>query len=363
MTEDRRRFGSRLLAVVALWLLFSGLLMTLSFVDAALIAIGVLLVGGTATAAIWGLRRIEFERRLAEGVLVAGRAFGRLGPRLRALELRRRLARTGALAWSITAAVGVLSARAGLAGWRGLRALEVPRRAARLAGGAWSVTAAVGALSARAGLAGWRRLRALGVRQRATRLGSGARTRAARTPDQATVLVARGVRGYAIAAYRLQRWTAHALNAGAQRTTTLRLPGRRPPEVSRQARRLNALGTQLRRQGDHEQAAEQHLVALEIVRDLGDEQAEAMTLNNLALALAHAGDEAKAVEHLEHARDVLHELGDEEHEAQVIANLGIVHRRQGRADVAETLLHEALQKLPPESIAYRQVEKELLRAS
>jgi tetratricopeptide (TPR) repeat protein len=329
MTEDRRRFGSRLLAVVALWLLLSGLLMALSFVDVALVTLGILFIGGTAAGAIWGLRRIEFERRLAEGVLVAARVGRRLGVRLHAL---------------------------GIGG-------HVARFVARLAAGAWRLTEWVGVLVGRSLRAGWRRLRTLGVRRHARRLGAAARGRAAGMPSGANTLVARAVRSYAIAVYRLQAWTAQAFAAGTRMAAKARRPGARPPQESRQARRLNALGAQLRRQGEHEQAAEQHLVALEIVRDLGDEQAEAMTLNNLALALAHAGDEAKAVEHLEQAREVLHELGDEEHEAQVIANLGIVHRRQGRADVAETLLHEALQKLPPESTAYRQVEKELLRAS
>jgi tetratricopeptide (TPR) repeat protein len=325
MTEDRQRFGSRLLAVVALWLLLSGLMMALSFVDVALVALGVLFIGGTAAGAIWGLRRIEFERRLAEGVLVAAHGGERLVVRVRAV---------------------------GIGG-----------HVARLAAGAWRLAAWVGAVVGRSARAAWRRLRTLGIRRRARRLGAGARERAAGMPSRANVLMARAVRGYAIAVYRLQAWTAQAFDAGTRMAATARRPGARPPDEGRQARRLNALGAQLRRRGDHEQAAEQHLVALEIVRDLGDEQAEAMTLNNLALALAQSGEEAKAVEHLEQARDVLHELGDEEHEAQVIANLGIVHRRQGRADVAETLLHEALEKLPPESTAYRQVERELLRAS
>ena len=336
MTEDRRRFGSRLLAFVALWLLLSGLLMALSFVDVALVALGILFIGGTAAGAIWGLRRIEFERRLAEGILVAARVGRRLGMRLRALgiggHVARFVARLAAGAWRLTA-------------------------------GAWRLTAWVGLLVGRSVWAGWRRLRTLGVRRNATRLGAAARGRAVGMPSRANTLAVRAVRSYAIAVYRVQAWTAQAIAAGIRMAAKARRPGARPPQESRQARQLNALGAQLRRQGEHEQAAEQHLVALEIVRDLGDEQAEAMTLNNLALALAHAGEEAKAVEHLEQAREVLHELGDEEHEAQVIANLGIVHRRQGRADVAETLLHEALQKLPPESTAYRQVEKELLRAS
>ena len=90
---------------------------------------------------------------------------------------------------------------------------------------------------------------------------------------------------------------------------------------------------------------------------------EAHRLNNLAIALAQAGAEAEAVEHLEQARVVLRELGDEEHEAQVIANLGMVHRRQGHSEEAVHLLHEALDKLPPESSAYRRVEEELRTAS
>jgi Flp pilus assembly protein TadD len=102
---------------------------------------------------------------------------------------------------------------------------------------------------------------------------------------------------------------------------------------------------------------------LAIVRDLGDQHAEALTLNNLGLALAQEGADASAVQHLERAVTVLRELGDEEHEGQVIANLGFVHGRQGRSEEAATLLHEALEKLPPESSAYRQVEEQLSRAS
>jgi hypothetical protein len=47
----------------------------------------------------------------------------------------------------------------------------------------------------------------------------------------------------------------------------------------------------------------------------------------------------------------------------VIANLGFVRRRQGRDDDARSLLNAALDKLPPESSAYRQVEEQLRRAS
>jgi tetratricopeptide (TPR) repeat protein len=103
--------------------------------------------------------------------------------------------------------------------------------------------------------------------------------------------------------------------------------------------------------------------ALAIVRDLGDRRAEALTLNNLALALVHTGSVSVAVQHFEQALDVLRELGDVEHEGQVIANVGFVRLRQGRDEDAESLLHAALDKLPPESSAYHRVEAQLRRAS
>ena len=139
----------------------------------------------------------------------------------------------------------------------------------------------------------------------------------------------------------------------------------RPKHVDphREALRLNELGARLRREGDREQAAEHHRAALAIVRDLGDRRAEALTLNNLALALVHTGSVAIAVQHFEQALVLFRELGDDEHEGRVIANLSSVRRRQGRDEDAESLLNAALHKLPPGSYAYRQVEKQLRRAS
>jgi tetratricopeptide (TPR) repeat protein len=192
-----------------------------------------------------------------------------------------------------------------------------------------------------------RRVRNRGVQQRVRRVGTRARRRAAGMPARANALVARALQAYALAVYRLRNRTARRIHAGRRS----------------QALQLNELGAELRRQGAPEEAAEQHRVALEIARDLGDDEAEALTLNSLALALAQGGAEAEAVEHLEQARVVLRELGDEKHEAQVIANLGIVYRRQGLSEEAVSLLHEALDKLPPGSWAYRQVEEELQRAS
>lgn len=195
------------------------------------------------------------------------------------------------------------------------------------------------------------RFRGRGYGRRVRRSLQGA---AAGAPGRANALASWAIRTYAISVHRLNIRISQLLRGSGSFG---------PVSRSRQALELNELGAQLRRRGAHEEAAEQHRVALEINRDLGDEQAEALTLNSLALALAQSGAEEEAVEHLEQARVVLRELGDEEHEGQVIANLGLVYRRQGQSEEAAILFQEALDRLPPESWAYRQVAEELERAS
>jgi tetratricopeptide (TPR) repeat protein len=166
-------------------------------------------------------------------------------------------------------------------------------------------------------------------------------------------------------AHQARSASQQARIASRQARTALETRQQRPagPDPRRQARRLNQRGAQLRREGDYAGAAEQHRLALGILHDLGDRREEALTLNNLALALVHTGGVAIAVEHFEQALALLRELGDEAHEGQVIANLGVVRRKQGRDDDAATLFNAALDKLPPESSAYRRVEEELRRAS
>ena len=181
--------------------------------------------------------------------------------------------------------------------------------------------------------------------EHARELGSRARKAAEATPRRTEDLATRAFQGYVRGMYRLRLLRLHSID-----------PGHRVQE-------LNARGAKLRRDGEPEQAAEQHRAALEIVRDLGDPHAEAMTLNNLGLALAHGGAEDAALQHLEEARDVLRDLGDDAYEARVIANLGLVHRRQGHREEAVHLFQEALDKLPPGSPAYRHLEEELGRAS
>ena len=156
-----------------------------------------------------------------------------------------------------------------------------------------------------------------------------------------------------------------ALRAGAnelsQRSARISAPP--PPDPANQANRLNTLGAQLRREGEHERAAEKHRAALAIVRDLGDERTEALTLNNLALAVVHTDGVEAAVQHFEQALLVLRQLGDDEHEGHVIANLGFVHKSHGHNEEAEEFLHAALDKLPTDSRAYRKVEEQLRQAS
>ena len=164
----------------------------------------------------------------------------------------------------------------------------------------------------------------------------------------------------------LGRHVKHAASLASQRARTLlEVRPREPQPVDRrgEATLLNERGAQLRREGEYERAAEQHRAALAIARELEDRSLEALTLNNLALAVVHTGGVSAAVQLFDEALVILRDLGDEEHEGQVIANLGFIRHRQGRDEDAASLLSEALEKLPPESPAYRHVEKQLRRAS
>jgi hypothetical protein len=166
-------------------------------------------------------------------------------------------------------------------------------------------------------------------------------------------------RAVATAASRVRRaagQTAHA-------ATTRFGPRVARVDATREAMRLNATGTQRRRDGHHDAAVECHRQALEILRRLGDLRGVALTQSNLALALSHAGDDTSAIGLFEEAAATLRELGDEDHEAKVIANLGVTHRRHGRRDEAENVLELALSKLSPASSAYQAIEAELRRAS
>lgn len=132
--------------------------------------------------------------------------------------------------------------------------------------------------------------------------------------------------------------------------------------AARLARDRSALGSELRRVGEPAQAAEEHRTARALYAAAGNRRGEALATNSLALALAAAGDKQAALEELERARALLHALGDEEREAKVLANIGVVRRRAGALDEAAQALEAALTKLPPQTPAYRLVERQLRRA-
>ena len=166
-----------------------------------------------------------------------------------------------------------------------------------------------------------------------------------------------------------RRALATGAQSARQRGTELwrkrRVSTRRASErdALRQTSLLNARGVELRRSGDFDESIAAHTQALELLRELGDRDAEAMTLNNLALALGHAGDDDGARVRLEESAAILRELGDDQHEGQVVANLGFLHARRGRREQAFSCLEAALDKLDPKSHAYRRVEEQLRRAS
>jgi hypothetical protein len=187
-------------------------------------------------------------------------------------------------------------------------------------------------------------------------------TSAARTSGAGAFAVARS-RGAALshAALVSGSRTARELARAAQARAAQARTSRTDPQQD--ALRLNATGTQLRRDRRYDEAVDCHRRALEILRDLDDRRAVALTQSNLALALSHSGDDDWAIGLFEEAAATLHDLGDEEHEAQIMANLGIAHRRQGRDEEATNVLELALSKLTPASSAYQAIEEQLSRAS
>ena len=150
---------------------------------------------------------------------------------------------------------------------------------------------------------------------------------------------------------------------GLRTRKTERKTDKRQRDRGKEAGRLNARGVELRRQGDATAAVEAHRAALEIAHSAGDPSTEAMTLNNLALALAHTGDERAAIDHFDASVTLLREINDEHHEGQVLANLGFLHGRNGRQEQAVYCLEAALDRLEPDSRAFRHVQEQLRRAS
>jgi tetratricopeptide (TPR) repeat protein len=297
--------------------------------------------------AIWNLARADTpERERARRRLVAAAALALLfSGLLTAIGLGRLVATVGAAA--VVVAATAAARRTLPRYWPSLRA-----RASRTVGWARASTDAAMANS-RAALRYARTCSSSGIasirvrlprvrRACARRLASG-RTRAAATAELAAQLL-----------------RAQAAKMQEQRRREAAAP---PAELHREAIRLNAAGTRCRRNGSHQEAADLHRRALELLLGLHDPRAVALTENNLALALSHLGEDDAAITLFERAAATLHDLGETEHEGRVIANLGLAHRRHGRDDESENVLRLALRKLPPSSNAYETVEAALRHAS
>jgi tetratricopeptide (TPR) repeat protein len=310
------RLRSRGLAFAGLWLFLGGLVAALGFGALVLRATLALLVVGSVGGVVVALSQKRALRLYRQALGGIARADRRLRALVEGLELPRRLRRLASQAGpSSRRALSRLAAWDAGARRIGIAAARVAFRYARSAFG-----------YARVGSAHASRVSARAAREGGTYAGRALRT------------------------------GADALSERAARASA-------PPDPLSRAIQLNTHGAQLRREGKHERAAEEHRAALAIVRELGDERTEALTLNNLALALVHTEGIAAAVEHFEQALVVLRQLGDDEHEGRVIANLGFVHKSHGSSEEADDLLHAALDKLPADSTAYRRVEEQLRHAS
>jgi tetratricopeptide (TPR) repeat protein len=323
---DSAKLRRRVLVFAGMWFLLAGMLAALGLIAVLLVSFGLALIGGALVGGAWLLRRYPVRLWLQSAFGSIKRAFRDEQARLGKLGLRQRLRR---FATRFSPMVGQLRARAS----------ETFRTAP---------------------VAIDRQSQTLRLNQHGAELRREGKYEGAAEEDQRARLGKLGLR------QRLRFFaTRYSPMVGQLRARASETFRTAPVAIDRQSQalRLNEHGAELRREGKYEGAAEEHRAALVIVRELGDRQAEALTLNNLALALVHTGSVAIAVQHFEQALDLLRELGEEEHEGRVIANLAVVRRRQGRDEDADSLLHAALDKLPPESSAYRQVEEQLRRAS
>jgi tetratricopeptide (TPR) repeat protein len=136
-----------------------------------------------------------------------------------------------------------------------------------------------------------------------------------------------------------------------------------PSSLLVEGSRCNALGIALRRAGSAQEAATLHEAARLMFAGVGDRRGEALTANALGAALVEVGKQDAALEQFEEARTMLHALGDRHMEGKVLANIALAKRRAGDDAQADDFLRSALQKLLPQTEAYRRVEQQLRRAS
>ena len=80
-----------------------------------------------------------------------------------------------------------------------------------------------------------------------------------------------------------------------------------------------------------------------MLRESGDQEAEATTLNNIASAYNGLGDWAKAAEIYETALDIREAQNDFEGQAKTLRNLAIIHVQHSNPVKAKSYLNKAMQ--------------------
>jgi predicted ATPase len=105
---------------------------------------------------------------------------------------------------------------------------------------------------------------------------------------------------------------------------------------------FNAAGALARVQGDLAQAKRHHLAALELRRQLGDQQAIGASLNGLAVVAMFEGNYLEARQLLEESLAIARQVGDESGTIYVLNNLGVVEMYLWHFDRALQLHEEAL---------------------
>jgi predicted ATPase len=121
----------------------------------------------------------------------------------------------------------------------------------------------------------------------------------------------------------------------------LRLEGAKAPSKVR-GRVLFSAGALASQQGDYASATTLMRQALEIARQLGDQQGVAVALNGLAVQSREQGDTAASRAFLEESLSVWRELGDAEGEARALSNLANAAKEQGDYARALSLCEECL---------------------
>jgi tetratricopeptide (TPR) repeat protein len=83
-----------------------------------------------------------------------------------------------------------------------------------------------------------------------------------------------------------------------------------------------------------EKALEYCEEALELAREVGDEDSEGVAIQTMAVAYAVSGEHDTAIEHSRRALEIFERLGDRIQIGKVLNNIGISYREMDQADQA-----------------------------